>query len=142
MTLREEIMVAFIGLPSGRDDGIIAATMSKDRTKIIAIPAVTVRGAMYAMGIWPAVVSRANAARANMDSTPLALVCQTLYDLALSDQPIPMDKPAVNARVTADLNLIVMSGLMSSRQEAYILSLASVPDVITPAMVAEALEGI
>ena len=141
-TLLDEIMAAFPGLPNGRDDGLISETLSGGRTKLATVQAATVRSAMYVMGVWPAVVAKANAARANMDSTPIALVCQTLYDLSASNQPIPMDQPAVNLRVTADLNLIVAAGLMTARQEAIILSLATVPDVITPQMVAAALEGI
>ena len=141
MTLHEEILATFPNLPAGRDDGLIAATMSNGRTKIAPVAAASVRGTMYAMGVWPAVVAKANAARANMDSTPIALVCQTLYDLSASDQPIPMDQTAVNLRVKADLNLMVAEGLMTAQQEAIVLALATVPDVITPQMVAAALEG-
>lgn len=140
--LRDEILSAFPGLPAGRDDGVIAATLSKGRTKLAPVQAASVRGAMYVLGVWPLVVSRANAARANTDASQVALICQTLYDLSASDQSIPMDVPAVNSRVTADLNLMVSAGLMTSQQEAYVLSLATVPDVITPQMVAAALEGI
>ena len=140
--LRDEILSAFPGLPAGRDDGVIAATLSKSRTKIAPVQASAVRGALYVMGVWPSVVSRANAARANVDASPVALICQTLYDLATSDQPIPMDQPSVNSRVTSDLNLLVSAGLMTAQQEAYVLSLATMPDVITPQMVSVALEGI
>ena len=135
-------MAAFPGLPAGRDDGLIAATLSRGRTKVAPVQAAAVRGAMYAMGVWPSVVTRANAARANVDASPVALICQTLYELAASDQPIPMDQPAVKARVTSDLALLATAGLMTSQQEAFVLSLATVPDVVTPAMVSVALEGI
>lgn len=141
-TLLEDIKAAFPSLPDGRDDGLIAATLSNGRTKVAPVQAATVRGALYVMGVWPAVVAKANAARANIDSTQIALVCQTLYDLSASDQPIPMDQPAVKLRVTADLNLMVAEGLMTAQHEAIVLSLATVPDVITPQMVATALEGI
>lgn len=142
MTLKADILAAFPNLPAGRDDGLIASTLSNGRTKLAPVQAAAVRGALYAMGVWPSVVQRANAARANVDSTPVATVCQTLYDLSSSDQAIPMDQSAVNARVTSDLNLMVTAGLMTSQQEAYVLSLATVPDVITPQMVSVALEGI
>ena len=141
MTLKDQILAAFPNLPAGRDDGLIARTLSSGRTKLAPVQASVVRGMMYAMGVWPAVVAKANAARANVDTTPLALVCQTLYDLSISDQPIPMDQAPVNARVTADLNLMTAAGLMTQQQESVILALATVPNVITPAMVAAALEG-
>ena len=140
--LRDEILAAFPSLPDGRDDGLIAATLSKGRTKIVPVQAAAVRGALYVMGVWPAVVTRANAARANVDASAVALVCQTLYDLATSDQSIPMDMPAVYARVSSDLDLMGSAGLLTASQEHVILSLATVADVITPQMVSVALEGI
>ena len=141
MSLKDEILAAFPGLPDGRNDGLIAAALSKGRTKLAPVPAASVRGAMYVMGVWPAVVAKSNAARANADTSQVALICQTLYDLSISDQPIPMDRPAANARVTEDLRLMVAEGIMSAPQMAYVLSMATVPDVITPALVAAALEG-
>lgn len=141
MTLHDEILATFPNLPAGRDDGLIAATMSNGRTKIAPVAAASVRGTMYVLGVWSAVVAKANAARANVDSTSVALACQTLYDLSISEQSIPMDQSLVYQRVTADLNLITTAGLMNSQQEAIVLALATVPDVITPQMVAAALEG-
>ena len=141
MTLKDQILAAFPGLPAGRDDGLIASTLSNGRTKLTSVEASVVRGAMYAMGVWPAIAAKANAARANADSTPVALACQTLYDLAASNQTIPMDQPPINYRVTADLDLMVAGGLMAAQHKGVVLALATVPDVITPAMVAAALEG-
>ena len=142
MTLKDEILAAFPDLPEGRDDGLIAATLSVGRTKLASVEASVVRGAMYAMGVWPSLAAKANAARANADSSPVALACQTLYDLAASNQTIPMDQPAINYRVTADLDLMVAGGLMAEPHKSVVLGLATVADVITPQQVAHALEGL
>lgn len=142
MTLQAEILAAFPLLPAGRDDGLIAATMSHNRYKIVPVPALSVRGAMYQMDVWSGVAAKANAAGVNTDVTPLALMCQSLYNMAMSSQDIPMNIPAINARVTADLNMMVAAGMMTAGQEAIIIGLATVPDIITPAMVSTALEGI
>lgn len=139
---KAQILAAFPNAMADRLDSSYAASLSVGRTKLAPVQAAVVRGTMYAMGVWPAVLTRANAARANVDITPAGAVCQTLYDLALIDQPIPMDQPAINAKVTSDLNLLVAALIMTAQQEAIILALATVPDPISVSDVSNALNGV
>ena len=144
MTLLEEIQSKCPAeMIAARNDGEIAATVTAARPpKWVPVSAATVRGAMYAMRVWSGVVQRANAARANADSRPVALACQTLYDLSVGGQEIPMDNPAINSAVSADLALMVEDGLITGQQQNAVLSLAQAPDTVAVADVSAALNGV
>lgn len=138
---KAQILAAFPNAMTDRLDSSYAASLSAGRTKLVPVQASVVRGLMFAMGVWPAVQSRANAASANVDVTAVGSVCQTLYDMAFSNQAIPMDQPAVNARVASGLNLLVTALIMTSQQASDILALATVPDVVNTDTVSNILNG-
>ena len=133
VTLAEIQAKCTAALLASRDTIAIATQVSAGRTKTAPVQAATVRGAMYAMGVWSGIVARANAARANVDTSAVAMACQTLYDLATSNQTIPMDDPNVNARVTADINAMVAAtpSLLTSAQASTVLGLATISNPVS-----------
>lgn len=128
-------------LVTSRDTQTIANTVNAGRTKQADVSPATVRGVLYALGKWGGIVTHANASRANTDTTPAALACQTLYDLAMADQPIPMGTPTIHAAVTTDLGAMVTAGLLSASDEATVLALATVPDPVSELDVRIAIGG-
>ena len=128
-------------LVASRDTQTIANTVNVGRTKLTDVSPATVRGVLYALGKLPGIVARANACRANTDTTAAALACQTLYDLGMADQPIPMGTPAIHAAVSADLSAMVTAGLLSASDEATVLALATVPDPVSELDVRIAIGG-
>lgn len=128
-------------LVQARDTGGIAAYLSDGRTKLADVSPATVRGLLYALGKWGGIVTHANACRSNTDASAAGLACQTLYDLAMADQPIPMGNPAINAAVTADLGAMVTAGIITAMDEATVLALASVPDLVSELDVRIAIGG-
>lgn len=142
MTLLEEIQAKCpADMIAARDDYSIAQLVNVGRVAAGPVSAATVRGLMYAMGAWAGIVARANAARANADASPVALACQTLYDLSVAGHLIPMDTPAIAARVSQDLDLMVDAGLLTAQQKAAVLSLASTPNPVTVDQVSDALSA-
>lgn len=115
---------AFASLLAADEHGLMSLALPA-QTVSVAVLGSSIRGMMYALGKWPGIAAKANAARANADSTPVALACQTLYDLASSDQSVPMDMPAIAAQVTKDLLLMVNANLLSAQDEAMVLGLGS-----------------
>ena len=140
---KAQILAAFPNAMADRLDSSYATSLSVGRNKLAPVQAATVRGAMYAMGVWSGIMARANAARANVDTSAVALACQTLYDLATSNQTIPMDDPNVNARVTADINAMVAAtpSLLTSAQANTVLGLATVPNPVSVSDLSNALNG-
>lgn len=140
MTLLAEIQAKCdVATLASRDEVAIASALNETRVKKTDVSAATVRGLLYAFGKWGGIVAKANAARANADVSQVALACQTLYDLAASDQPIPMGNPAIEARVTADLALMVADGLMAQPVADAVLGLGVISDSVTPFEVRSAI---
>jgi hypothetical protein len=91
----------------------------------IDVPATTVRGMLYALGKWGAVAQKANAARANADTSEAALACQNLYDLANTGEIVPMTNPAIAAQIGVDLAAMVAANVIDAPAQAAVLSLAA-----------------
>lgn len=128
MTLLDEIQAKCSAeMVAARDDFSITRTVNAGRSRPGPVSAATVRGLLYALGRWSGIARRANAARANADSSDVALACQTLHDLSVADQPIPMDNPAIAAAVTADLDLMVGAGLLTAGEKVMVLALGQQP---------------
>lgn len=133
--------VNFANLLAADEHGLLALALPL-QTIAIPVQGSSIRGMMYALGKWPGIASRSNAARANADSSPVALACQTLYDLASADQSVPMDMPAIAAQVNRDLSLMVTAGLLTTQDEAMVLSLGSKSVAVTNEQVIAATRAI
>lgn len=118
---------------ASRDTQAIAEELNVGRTGVVDVPASMVRGYLYALGCLAGITAKANAARANADSSQVALACQALYDLSIADQPVPMSNPVIAGRVAADLQLMVDADppLLTSQQMAMVLALATQPDPVS-----------
>lgn len=129
--------------PTGRDDAQIAARLSTGRRSAPqSVSSAVVRGVLYGLGKWPGIVSKANAAHANADTSAVALACQTLYDLSIASSQIPMDNPLIAQQVAADLQLMVGANLLAAQDVVIVMALATPAEPVTPEQVTELLNAL
>lgn len=84
-----------------------------------------VRAVLFARRKWPAIVKLANAARAGTDTSDLAVLCQTIYDVASDKGEIAMTDAETAAAVEASLAGLVQAEVISSGDKDALLALGT-----------------
>jgi hypothetical protein len=111
---------------AGTDAATILADLTSPADSVdIDVPASRVQGLLYARGKWAAVVVKANAARAGTDTSDAAIACQLIKDLVDSGQTISMSNAAIAQRITADVQTLIVAGLLDAEDASAVLLLAS-----------------
>ena len=129
-TLLQQIQAAFPNLaPANRDDGLIAATLSSGRTKTVNVQISDIQAYLQAQGVWWTIKA---AAATNQSAAAVIDVANARYET------IDTTLPIVGQMLTG----LVAAGLITAAQQTAITSMGTVPDVVTPQQVAQALEGV
>lgn len=107
------------------DAEIASAIMVKSFSITVDTPAASVQGTLYVRGKWSNIVKRANAARANVDTTAAGLAAQSLYDMVQRQGVFVMTIIPVADQVAADLDTLVTAGDIIQDDKKAVLNLAT-----------------